>query len=192
MPSSSFKQWLNSRANELDEIEQTHQKIGGTGRGRRYATQQINRAYATLLSAQFQGFCRDLHSECVDHILDKIRPVGFRNLLREQFIRDRKIDKGNPNAGNLAADFKRFGFDFWQKAQAEHRLNQRRLKLLEELNEWRNAIAHQDFTRAALRGKTTLHLKDVRHWRKAINSLACSFDNVMRTRLQALLGIPPW
>src|SRR5262245_61412863 len=63
MPSHSLQQWMTARASELDEIESAHRMVGGTGRGRKYATQQLNRAYATLLSSQFQGFCRDLYSE---------------------------------------------------------------------------------------------------------------------------------
>ena len=56
----------------LDEIAGADAAVGGAARGRRYATQQINRAYAVLLASEFQGFCRDLHSECVDHVLTVI------------------------------------------------------------------------------------------------------------------------
>ncbi len=65
MPSLSLQKWETIRSSELDEIENAHSSVGGTTRGRRYGTQQINQAYAVLLSSQFQGFCRDLHSECV-------------------------------------------------------------------------------------------------------------------------------
>ena len=49
--------------------EAVHANVGGTERGRRYATQQINRAYAVQLASEFQGFCRDLYSECMDHVV---------------------------------------------------------------------------------------------------------------------------
>ena len=55
MPSHSFGRWVGERSEALDEIENAHLSVGGSARGRRYATQQINHAYATLLSAQFQG-----------------------------------------------------------------------------------------------------------------------------------------
>ncbi len=54
------------------ELENAHAIVGGTERGRRYATQQINYSCATLLSSHFQGFCRDLHSECIDRIVAAI------------------------------------------------------------------------------------------------------------------------
>lgn len=72
MPSHSLHTWNTVRAAALDEIAATHRSVGGSGRGRRYATQQINRGYAVILTAQFQGYCRDLHSEC----------IGFLVLLR--------------------------------------------------------------------------------------------------------------
>ena len=69
MSSVALHHWLTARASALDEIEQAHRSVGGTGRGRRYATQQINQAYAVLLSSQFQGFCRNLHEECADYLV---------------------------------------------------------------------------------------------------------------------------
>ncbi len=67
MPSQSFRRWNSTAQRELDQIEATHVAIGGPAPGRRYTTQHINQAYATLLSAHFQRFCRDLHSEAIDY-----------------------------------------------------------------------------------------------------------------------------
>jgi len=53
----------------LDELESAQTSVGGTGPDRRYATQQINQAYAVLVASQFQGFCRDLHTECVARLM---------------------------------------------------------------------------------------------------------------------------
>ncbi len=38
-------------------------ELGGWALDHRYATRQLNHAYTVVLAAQFQGFCRDLHSE---------------------------------------------------------------------------------------------------------------------------------
>ncbi len=61
MPSTSYGEWTASRAVALNEMAQAHAAVGGTQRGRRFATQHINTSYAVLLASQFQGFCRDLH-----------------------------------------------------------------------------------------------------------------------------------
>ena len=191
MPSKSLERWLKERSDALDQIAGAHARVGGTSPGRHYATEQINHAYTTLLSSQFQGFSRDLHSECVDHIVSGV-PVEYEAILRTLLIRDRKLDKGNPNPGNLGADFGRFGFNFWSKVQADHHRNERGQELLEELNEWRNVIAHQDFDATRLGGTTTLHLHTVRGWRRALNRLARSFDNVMRNQINILTKQYPW
>src|SRR5688572_17317701 len=81
MPSRSLLRWQGERAEALVEIEGAHASVGGSGPGRRYATQQLNHAYAMLLSSQFQGFCRDLHSECVEFILAAI-PVPLQRITR--------------------------------------------------------------------------------------------------------------
>src|SRR5204862_5713960 len=101
MPSLAFQHWLGVRLAALDEIENAHRLVGGTGPGRRYATQQINQAYAMLVVAQYQGFCRDLHSECVDHLLRPVTSASLLLVLRTEFLTNRKLDRGNPNPGNI-------------------------------------------------------------------------------------------
>jgi hypothetical protein len=65
--------------------------------------------------------------------------------------------------------------------------------MLEELNGWRNAIAHQSFVPAMLKGsRVILPLSRVRRWRKACDGLARSFDRIMYAHLQAMTGVVPW
>jgi hypothetical protein len=180
MPSRSSDHWFTSRSVSLNEIEHAHRSVGGAGPGRRTATQQINQAYAVLLSSQFQGFCRDLHTECADFVIRSVPAPDLRAMLHANLLWNRKVDKGNPNAGNITSDFNRFGLSFWGLVAADHPLNARRQAALAELNDWRNAIAHQDFTAALLRaGRPSLQLSQVQTWRKALDGLARSFDNVM-------------
>jgi len=42
MPSRSLLRWRHHRAAVLDEIETAHATVGGSDRGRGFATQQIN------------------------------------------------------------------------------------------------------------------------------------------------------
>lgn len=193
MPSASLDQWLLDRANALDEIERAHRSVGGTGRGRRYATQQINQAYAVLLSSQFQGFCRDLHSECAGYLVAPVVDADLRTMSRAGLVQNRKLDRGNPNAGNLGADFGRFNLAFWPRVDAHRIQNPQRRAALEELNDWRNAIAHQDFAPTMLRAsRPVLHLAQVQMWRKVCHGLAQSFDEVLRTHIQSVTGTSPW
>lgn len=192
MPSVSWREWNTTRTQELDDIEAAHRSVGGTGRGRRYATEQLNHAYAVLLASQFQGFCRDLHSECVDELARAVAPTILQSVLDAEFRFNRSLDRGNANPSAIGSDFNRLGVEFWREVYDDHPRNDRRRQLLEELNQWRNAIAHQTFDPAALGGTTVLHLAKVKAWRKACNRLALSFDNVMRGHLTTITGKLPW
>lgn len=189
MPSQSLQRWNDERIRALDEIAGAHASVGGSERGRRYATQQINYAYAAILSSQFQGFCRDLHSETIDYLIT-IVPAALQDALRVEFLLNRTLDRGNPHPGGIGSDFGRLGVDFWTDVYALHASNNRRRELLQELIDWRNAIAHQDFNPVG--GDPTLHLSKVRSWRSAVNALTGFFDRVMQSYLGGLLGAPPW
>lgn len=191
MPSNSLNRWTGERAEALNEIENAHVMVGGTERGRRYATQQINYAYATLLSSHFQGFCRDLHSECVDRIV-ALLPTQLQEFVGAQLVWNRSLGRGNPHPGAIGSDFARLGVKFWTEIDHLNARNRRRRELLQELVDWRNAIAHQDFAPIAPSGVPTLHLAKVRAWRRALNALARDFDHTMYNYLTALLGTPPW
>lgn len=188
MSSRSLRTWCTTGARALDEIEAAHAAVGGTGRGRRYATQQINYAYAILLSSQFQRFCRDLHSEAVDHVVRNIVPIGIQELCRSQLLQNRKLNFGNPNPSNIGTDFSRVGVDLWG---ALTRNNGDR-KRLESLNQWRNAIAHHDFDPTKFIGGAKLQLTRVRKWRRACDRLAIRFDFVIGDALATISGSIPW
>jgi len=192
MTSLSLKTWSTARSSALDEIENAHASVGENARGRRYATQQINHAYAVLLSSQFQGFCRDLHSESVAHLSRTATPALLQGILLVEFVQNRKLDTGNPNPGNIGADFNRFGLVFWDDLKAHDARNTTRRIRLDKLNDWRNAISHQDFDPAKLGGTSALRLDTVRSWRQAVHHLAVSFDAVMYAHMNFLAGKPPW
>src|SRR5437763_1104584 len=135
MPSTSDRRWTTIRAAALDEIAQAHAAVGGTKRGRRYATQQVNQAYAMLLASQFQGFCRDLHSECVDHLVAALAPpAALAPLVQAEFTRSRQLDRGNAQPASIGADFGRLGIDFWSEVESHHPKNRTRKVELGVLN----------------------------------------------------------
>lgn len=179
----------------LDEIELAHRAVGGLGPGRRHATREINHAYAVMLASQFQRFCRDLHSEAVPPLISVAAPPLLGDMLRTRLLQGRKLDVGNASPSNLGSDFGRFGFQFWDAMKRVDKRNGERQKRLEQLNEWRNAIAHQSFVRAGkspLQPVPPLHIRHVRSWRSACNALARSMDVVVSTRIGAVVGTPPW
>jgi hypothetical protein len=177
----------------LDEIAKAHVAVGGSARGRRFTTQQINQAYAVLLAAHFQGFCRDLHSECVDHILAVMAPPGpVWNYLQAEMARGRQVDRGNAQPSSIGADFGRFGLRFWPDMSTHDLKSLDWRNDLDLLNDWRNAIVHQDFTSPKLGGIINLRLKQVRGWRNSCRRLALAMDKVVGQHIATLTGKSPW
>jgi hypothetical protein len=145
-----------------------------------------------LLSSQFQRFCRDLHSDVADFLSAQPVFAPLAPLLTASLSQSRRLDSGNPNPGNIASDFNRFGIDIWVLAGAKDVRTPARREKLEALNRWRNAVAHQDFRNSHLRGRETIRLSEIRGWRGACEGLAVDFDTVMRLYLKSACGALPW
>jgi len=193
MPSLALQKWFAERAGDLAVIEGAHRSVRGSGRGARAAMQQINQAYAVLLSAQFQAFCRDLHSECANHFVVPVADANLREMFLDNLLFGRKIDRGNPNPANLGSDFGRFNIAFWALVEVHRPQNPARKTISEEMAGWRNAIAHQDFIPSMLTaGRLNLSLVQLQTWRKACDGLARSFDEVLGDYLRTLTGVAPW
>jgi hypothetical protein len=192
MPSRALQVWQGASATALDEIENAHRAVGGPRPGRRVATLRLTQGYVLLLSAQFQRFCRDLHSESFAWILNQqtIRP-GVDTTLLAVLTSGRALDRGNPTADNILRDFRPICPAFWSDVAQHKRHNAARRKKLELLNEWRNAIAHHDFTKPNASSER-IWLKSVQSWRRACSGLAISFDAVVGASLARLVGQRPW
>lgn len=186
--SRALQRWRTAVKADLDQIEAAHAALGGKSRGRRYATLQLNHAYVMLLSSQFQGFCRELHTEAVDWTVKHTTPGAIAAVLSASLLQGRKLDSGNPNPGNIGSDFARVGLPLWQRVTALGGRNVTRQQKLEELNTWRNAVAHQDWSKVG----PDLQLKTVKGWRAACDGLAASFDKATRDYLTQLAGAKPW
>jgi hypothetical protein len=193
MPSNSLRVWRTTRARALDEMAKAHASIGGTGPGRRHATQQVNQAYAVMVASQFQGFCRDLHTESVTILINHLNPPALlTEIVRNRFVEGRQLERMNAQAGSIGSDFGWLGVEFWDEVNTLLADNKAAMKELGLLNDWRNAIAHQNFKVVSPGSPPNLTLNQVRRWRRLCNHLARAFDRVMRTHLGSLTSHPPW
>ena len=60
------------------------------------------------------------------------------------------------------------------------------------MNEWRNAIAHQNFDAKKFGTQFTLYLNMVKQMRKASTELAEEIDTILGNQLTAITGKAPW
>jgi hypothetical protein len=196
VPSNSLLRWQADARSQLNEIVSAHAAVAAATPSGHAATEQVIHAYAMLLSSHFQRFCRDLHSEAIEHVCAEVPTVWVQWMLRARLIEGRKLDTGNPNPGNIGSDFKRFGLELWPSMVALDAGTSRRKLQLEQLNRWRNAIAHQDFTSPVDlelgAGRVDLRLADVDAWRAACDQLAATMDAAVAGWLVGLAGRRVW
>ncbi len=142
------------------------------------------RGYVLLLSAHFQGFCRDLYTEATQTIVRRFRK-SLQVLAQRQFTAQLALNQGNPNLGTLRRDFERFGFDL---DLAGDPANTPLLGHLAAMNTWRNIAAHHGVVPAT--GLPTL--ATLREWRDACDGLATALDQIMYNELRRILRRSPW
>jgi len=146
------------------------------------------RSYVMLLSAHFQGFCRDLYSECAQIVAAAVVP-SMKALIQAQCRTGRELDGANPRYETLRKDFERFGLDLGA-ALAANPANSPRVARIGDLNAWRNYVAHHKTSTPNAGGPFTLAA--VRTWNDACDGLATELDRIMYNRLQEAIGVPPW
>ncbi|ORW09450.1 hypothetical protein AWC16_16695 [Mycolicibacter longobardus] len=163
-------------------------------RGRQYATEHLNLALFVRLAAEFQGFCRDLHDDAVLAIiadLDGVVGVDLhQQLLRSSLTRGRKLDTGNAGPGNIGNDFSFLSMTFWPDVNLRYPVKGPKWnKMLANLNDVRNAVAHSDSAKlAVVRERQPLTLRTFRSWRRSLNDTAAGFDTVVSAYLQNVTG----
>jgi hypothetical protein len=147
------------------------------------------RGYVLHLSAHFQGFCRNLYSEC-SQIMIGAMPVGLQAAAQPQFRAHLAFENGNPSHDNIRRDFDRFGFTL--ALPAADPANPSRVTDLGHLNAWRNRAAHQGTSPLPTGVPAVLTLPLVQGWTASCDGLAVSLDGIMRAQLLHLLGVAPW
>ncbi len=188
--SAALEKWRTDRAAALDSLVAVHEKVAVDRRGRRYATEQLNRALFVALAGEFQGHCRDLHDDMVLLYADGLGPATDPRVIsaRSAMIRGRRLSTGNANPSALGNDFKYFGMDFWSSMKAAYPgKNNDWNRLLERLNETRNAIAHRDDIKMATL-QDPLTLATFKRWRSTLNTITVGIDKVVAAYLQETIG----
>jgi hypothetical protein len=185
VPSTSLLYWQNDRMPRLQQIDLQCAASLAAALPNAHLIDENLRGHVVLLSAHFQGFCRDLYTEAAQVIVSRVRP-SLQKLIQGQFTSHRKLDRGNPTSDNLKMDFKRFGFALDLGIDPA---NVSRLDDLSALNKWRNVAAHQGPTVPV---GVSLDLPSLRSWRTSCDGLATSLDAILYNQLRRILRRVPW
>lgn len=183
MPSASLTHWRADRLPRLRAAD-AHAAAVAASPPDQFLADDLLRGLVVNLSAQFQGFCRDLYTEAAAVIASKTRP-SLRAVVQRQFVSSIALGHGNPTLANLRSDFHRYGFTLDLTADPSSAV---RLQHLAELNRWRNLIAHSGQLPPAGQPAPAA----VRDWIDSCDGLAVVLDRFAYTELRRLLRRQPW
>lgn len=186
--SNALEVWRTRRCEALDSLETIHGRITGKRRGRQYGTEHLNLALFVRLAAEFQGFCRALHDDAAFVLASSVNPGNDPRLhfIRSALARNRNLDRGNANPGNLGNDFAILGMTLWPDIHAAYPSRGAKWHdTMTDLNEVRNAVAHSDDAKiAAVKKKQSLNLATFQKWRRSLDGATSGLDKVVEAYLQ--------
>ncbi len=189
MPSAAITRWHNDRMLRLNEVERHCAAVLALAPPSPTFLDETLRGYVLHLSAHFQGFCRNLYTECSQIWIAAI-PIRFQATAQAQFTAQLALEKGNPHHDNIKRDFNRFGFLL--DLQSAHPLGPQWVTNLGHLNDWRDKAAHQGTQPLGSGVPASLTLPIVQGWRGSCRGLATSLDGVMYAELLRIIGVAPW
>ena len=187
MPSQSLLAWRAVRRPRLHEVEAQCAAAASAG-----LTDENLRGYVLLLSAHLQGFCRDLHTECVQ-ILSFAAPPSMAVAIQTFGTANRGLDGGNPRYETIRQDFQRFAFDLNIAVATDpgrKAAHERRVTHLGHLGQWRNHCAHHKVVPPTEGGPLSVAV--VRAWQDSCYGFAEELDRVMYHELGIVIGSHPW
>jgi hypothetical protein len=186
VPSIALQHWQMDRRARLTEIEAHCAATAALVPPNVLLAEESLRGYTMLLSGHFQGFCRDLYTECMQVFAAHVAPA-HKASVQAQFTTELKLNSNNPTVETIRKDFERFDFplDF-----AADPANGVRVTHLGHMNKWRNAVAHQKA--GVPPGIPLLTLAGVQSWRLSCDGLAIWLDGILYNEMHRILGAAPW
>jgi hypothetical protein len=174
--SNALKVWQEDRSRRFDRLVSAHHRMLETEALGQWEADELAHVVLLRLAAEFQGFCRDLHNDCIEAF---IATLGLSDQRLELIISTqnmesgRRLDSGNANRDAIAQDFSRFGLEIWLELERGFPTSAREwVSAVRLLNTARNGIAH-DFD-AKLdqlrRDGHELSLSTALDWRSAVDT----------------------
>ena len=192
MPSNSLLEWQNNRLSRLNFVDDQNIALAAATPPNPQLIDENLRGYVMLISAHFQGFCRDLHTECVQAVANAVPPpmlLIFQTLCG----RDLELDGANAKYASIKTDFERFGFDLTVALRADQKvakINDGLVTRIGHLNAWRNYAAHHNKLPPDHGGPFTL--ATIQAWKNSCSDLAIVLDGLMYNQLRVITGVSPW
>lgn len=182
MASAALEKWQSTRGARLDQLF-------GLCAQAPEGIDQFTPFLAVMLSAEWQGFARDLHDEAVDAFVTRVAAAGSRegaDHLRWLLTEGRRLGRGDADERALIDDFGRLGLELlWARLEAEQPYGGAWRGHLRRLMKARNGVVHDDQIKLLeLHDEGyPLDVRTAQRWREALDGLVAGLDGVVADSL---------
>lgn len=196
MNSPALAAWRSSRLGRLDRLLAVHPDSTGSGTDPAVA-EEWTHALILRLASEFQGFCRDLHTDASKAVARALAASDeeIRLLILVGLTTDRSLNRSSADPQTLAKDFARFRITLWVALEERH---PRSVPLWHEglryLHLARNGVVHDDLGKLASVQAEGWELKlgTVVRWRNLLDEIVTAMDDVVSTAIADLFGNIRW
>ncbi len=176
MVSQALQEWHGVRGDTLAALDAQCGVVAAAAPPDAVLEDALIRGYVVLLAAQFQGFCRDLYSECVSAVVATV-PLAMQTLVQRQCNSRCELAGANARYESIRADFERFNLSLTTAFDTHSPAAAGWVTTLGHMNAWRNTVAHGNPVAPPHGGP--LSLASVRMWRAACDNLAGALEVVV-------------
>lgn len=187
MTSVALTKWNTDRKPGLDEVYLQYNSIMNSGASESLLHENLS-SYAMLISAHLQGFCRELHSECIMWLKIKMPKLSY---LFEAVTNRQLLRKNNANPDSIREDFRNIGCELDSRHAVGSDERDRFDNFIEQLwklNAWRNHCAHKNETAPS----GNFNMTRVKHWHELCDAFAKELDGMIYKYLLETTDEAPW
>jgi len=195
MPSRALREWRTTQRAELDRVDVLLRGVRGAGAAERAMRRHVVDGGIVLLAGHFQRYCREVYGEAVGFLAGQIQPTSAGSVLGDLLMERPALGRGNANSLTLGNDFKRMHLNIWKALERRDQRNLDRMRRINQLNTWRNAVAHQDVpppSSAQLIRGTDRDVRSLHTWRHSCSALVHDIDAVVNQHMIVLAGRRAW
>ena len=92
MPSKA-RHSFDANIKDVDRLLQLHAQIGGTGKGRRYGLEVLNKSAIVMITAFWEAYCEDIAAEGLEHLVKEASTAdALPKSLKRQIAKELKDD----------------------------------------------------------------------------------------------------
>lgn len=220
MPSKAYEA-LKSNLTDIHRLLEIHQATGGSGPGRKYGLEVLNKSAIVLITAIWEAYCEDIAAEGLKHLVDNLsKSDNLTKELKKQIAGELKANDNNLDVWKLADDgWKKILQDrFGQLSEKRNRkLNTPKHAQIDELFRhtlgiskissswtWKRVSASQSRTKLdkfvelrgaiAHRGKSSdsVKLSQVREYLSLLEKITAKTGGRVNKHVKDMTGKPLW